>query len=95
MAVLAEFRRPHNTFTTAFRPDAYRNDQGMDMRTALIEVYLEADDVLLPESSGTPVMDIFRPTLYFLAPVQVAVVCIFFQNEGKYIFNRDMSLVPR
>ena len=57
------------------------------MRTALVKVYMEADDVLLPESSDTPVMDIFRPTLYFLAPVHVAVVCIFFQNEGKYILT--------
>jgi len=52
------------------------------MRAALVKMHLKPDNVFLPVSFGTPVIDIFRPMFYFLAPKQMAVVCILFQIDG-------------
>ena len=60
-AVLPELRRPHDTFASAFGTLSDGNDQGMDMRTALVEMNLKADDGLLPVSSGAPVINVFCP----------------------------------
>ena len=60
----------------------------MNMRTALIKMYLKPDNVLLPVYLDTPVIDIFRPILDFLATVQVAVVRTFLQIDGL-----DLALV--
>ena len=74
ITVLPELRRPHDTFASAFCTLSNRNNQGMDMRTALVEMNLEADDILLPVSSGAPVIDIFCPLFDFRAPLKVAVI---------------------
>ena len=74
VAVLPELRRPHDTFASAFCTLSNRNNQGMDMRTALVEMNLKADDVFLSVSSDAPVIDIFCPLFDFRAPLKVAVI---------------------
>lgn len=53
----------------------------MDMRTALGEMDLEADDVLLSVSSGAPVIDVFCPLFDFIA-LRGAVVRLLVQIDG-------------
>lgn len=55
--------------------------KGMDMRTALDEMDLEADDVLLSVSSGAPVIDVFCSLFDFSAPQEVAVVRLLIQID--------------
>ena len=74
ITALAKLSRPHDAFASAFGSLSDRNDQGMYMRTALIEMNLKTDDVLLPVSSGAPVIDVFCPSLDFRTPPEVAVV---------------------
>lgn len=52
------------------------------MRTALVEMNLKADDVLLPVSSGAPVINVFSPLFDFRAPPEVAVVRLLVQIDG-------------
>ena len=52
------------------------------MRTALVKVNLKPDNVFLPISADTPVIDILCPMFDFLTPVQVAVVGIFLQTDS-------------
>ena len=52
------------------------------MRTALVEMNMEADDVLLPVSSGAPVIDIFCPLFDFRTSQEVAVVRLLVQIDG-------------
>ena len=52
------------------------------MRTALVKMHMEPNNVFLPVPFGTPIIDIFRPMFNFFAPMQMAVVCILFQIDG-------------
>ena len=52
------------------------------MRTALVKMHLKTDNVFPSVSVGTPVIDILRPILDFLATVQMAVVRTFLQIDG-------------
>lgn len=52
------------------------------MRTALVEMNLKTDDVLLPVSSGAPVIDVFCPLFDFPAPLEVAIVRPLVQIDG-------------
>ena len=54
----------------------------MDMRTALVDVNLEADDVLLTVSSGAPVIDVFCLLFDFRAPPEEAVVRLLVRIDG-------------
>ena len=67
--VFPKLCRPHHTLASAFGTDADRNNQGMDMRAALVKVYLKPDNVFLPVSVGAPVIDVLRPMFNFLAPI--------------------------
>ena len=82
IAVFPELCRPHHTLPSALGADAYRNNQGMNMRTALVMMHLKTDNVFPSVSVGTPVIDILRPILDFLATVQMAVVRTFLQIDG-------------
>ena len=82
IAVLPELCRPHDAFASAFGTLSDRNNQGMDMRTALVEMNLKADDILLPVSSGAPVIDVFRPLFDFRAPMELAVVRLLVRIDG-------------
>ncbi len=59
ITALAKLSRPHDAFTSAFGSLSDRNNQGMDMRAALIKMNLEADYVFLSVPFGAPVIDIF------------------------------------
>ena len=54
----------------------------MDMRTALIEVNLEADYIFLSVSPGAPVIDIFCPLFNFRTSLEMAVICTLIQIYG-------------
>ena len=82
ITALAKLSRPHDAFASAFGSLSDWNDQGMDMRTALIEMNLKTDDVLLPVSSGAPVIDIFCPLFDFRTSLEMAVVCTLVQIYG-------------
>ena len=98
IAVFPELCRPHHTLPSAFGANTNRNNQGMNMRTALVKMYLKPDNVFLPVSSDTPVIDILRPMLNFLATVQVAVVRSFLQIDtlvSERYFKRPFMVAPK
>ena len=82
ITALAKLSRPHDAFTSAFGPLSDRNDQGMDMRAALIKMNLEADYVFLSIPFGAPVIDIFCPLFDFRTSLEMAVVCTIFRIYG-------------
>lgn len=82
ITALPELSRPHDAFASAFGSLAYRNDQGMDMRAALIKMNLEADDVFLSVPFGAPVIDIFCPLFDFRTSLEMTVICTLFQIYG-------------
>lgn len=65
ITALPELSRPHDAFASAFGSLSDRNNQGMDMWTALIKVNLESYDVFLSALFGAPVIDIFCPLFDF------------------------------
>ncbi len=81
ITALTELSRPHDAFATAFGADSNWNNQGVNIRAALVKVNLKSNNVVLPVSFGTPVIDIFRPMFDFLTPGQVVVIDIFLQTD--------------
>ncbi len=79
ITALPKLSRPHDAFTSAFGSLSDRNDQGMDMRTALIKMNLEADYVFLSVPFGAPVIDIFYPLFNFRTSLEMVVVLILFK----------------
>ena len=82
ITALTELSRPHDALTSAFGSLSDRNDQGMDMRAALIKMNLEADDVFLSVPFGAPVIDIFCPLFDFRTSLEMTVICTLFQIYG-------------
>ena len=82
ITALAKLSRPHDAFTSAFGSLSDRNDQGMDMRAALIKMNLKADYVFLSVPFGAPVIDIFCPLFNFWTSLEMAVVCTLVQIYG-------------
>ncbi len=82
ITALTELSRPHDAFTSAFGSLSDRNNQGMDMRAALIKMNLEADDVFLSVPFGAPVIDIFCPLFDFRTSLEMAVICTLVQIYG-------------
>ena len=82
ITALPELSRPHDAFASAFGSLSDRNNQGMDMWTALIKVNLESYDVFLSVPFGAPVIDIFCPLFDFRTSLEMAVVCALFQIYG-------------
>lgn len=82
IVVFPELCRPHHTLPSTLGTNTYRNNQGMNMWTALVKMYLKPDNVFLAVSLGTPFIDFFRPMLDFLATMQAAVFRTFLQIDG-------------
>ena len=82
ITALTELSRPHDTFTSTFGTLSDRNNQGMDMRAALIKMNLEADDIFLSVPFGAPVIDIFCPLFDFRTSLEMAVICTLVQIYG-------------
>ena len=82
ITALAKLSRPHDAFASAFGSLSDRNNQGMDMRAALIKMNLEADYVSLSVPFGAPVIDIFCPLFDFRTSLEMAVVCTLIQIYG-------------